>query len=152
METQKKYSSIAFNAFHLEVMDIRQEEQESIMALPETGTRFEYLAESSIDAKTFMYDGRIIFCAGYKELWPGVIDCWMIPSIYVETAKIGFCRMLRNYIDDIIKEQGCHRFQTTSPDDDFHERWMRFMGMQKEGTMRQFTHTKRSYSMYSRVV
>lgn len=152
METQKKYETIPFEVEHLQVMDIRQEEEESLFTLEDVEDRFRCLKELSIDAKAFMYDGRIIFCAGYYEQWPGVIECWMVPSIHVQKAKLGFCRILKGYVDDIIGFHKCHRFQTTAPNDDLHARWMRFLGLEKEGTMRLYTHDQKDYCMYAKVV
>ena len=152
METQKKFEVIRFNVHHLEVMDIRDQERRGVMSLPDTKTRFELMAENSIDAKTFMYDGRILFVAGYYQLWEGVVECWMIPSEHVKTATLGFCKILKAYVDDIIEEQNCHRFQTTAPDDELHARWMRFLGLEKEGVMKKYTHDKQDECMYARVL
>ena len=149
---QKKFETVPFNVNHLHLMDVRQEEVESIMNLVDVEDRFQALANISIDCKTFMYDGRIIFCAGYFEQWPGVIECWMMPSIYVKSVSLGFCRILRGYVNDIIKEFGCHRFQTNSPDDDFHARWMKFLGLEKEGVMKKYTHNQKDYCVYARTV
>ena len=152
METQKKYSTVPFNVSHLQLMYLRQEELESIMNLEDAQARFESLTHLSIDAKTFMYDGRVIFCAGFFEQWPGVIECWMMPSIHVKSASIGFCRILRGYVNDIIKEFGCHRFQTNSPDDELHARFMKFLGLKKEGVMKKYTHNQKDYCVYARTV
>lgn len=152
MEMQKKYETVPFNVHHLEVMDIRNLEEIGIMTLPNSKTRFEAMTETSIDCKSFLYDGRVIFCAGYYELWPGVIECWMVPSKNVEKAKLGFCRILRNYVNGIIEERKCHRFQTTTPDDELHHRWMRFLGMEKEGVLKKYTHKGKDYCMYARTV
>lgn len=152
MGTQKKFNVVPFNVNHLHLMELRQEEIESVMALEDTQERFEFLGDHGLIAKTFTYNGRIIFSAGCIELWPGVLDCWMMPTIHVQTAKLEFCRTLRAYVNDIIDQFGCHRFQTTAPDDELHARWMRFLKMEKEGVMKKFTHNKKDYCMYARTV
>jgi len=150
MGTQKRVEQIDFHIEHLAIMDMREEELQGIMSLDDAFDRFELMRQASIGAHTFLYDGRIIFCAGYHEMWPGVIDCWMVPSIYVKTMTIEFCRILRGYVGDIIAEEKCHRFQTSAPDDELHARWMRFLGMKREGLMKNFTHNKQDYVMYAR--
>ncbi len=152
MGTQKKVDMIDFHPHHLDVMEIRQEEMEGIMALDDAFTRFEAMAKMSIDCKTFVSDGRIIFCAGFFQLWPGVIECWMVPSKYVENSTLQFCKILRQYVHDIIEEYKCHRFQTTAPDDELHARWMKFLGLEKEGILRKYDHNQKNHCIYSRIV
>ena len=152
METQKKFKIVPFEVEHLDVMDLRPDELEDVMALDDWFDRFTHLKDASIEAKTFSYDGRIIFCAGFMEFFPGVIDCWMMPSIHVNTAKLQFCRVLKAYVDDIIKEYKCHRFQTNAPNDELHARWMKFLGLEKEGVMKKFTHNKQDSCMYAKVM
>lgn len=152
MEIHKKFETVPFSATHLDVMELREEEKEGVMALEGIRERFEGLAERCIDSKSFLYDGRIIFCAGYFELWPGVIECWMMPSIYVQTVKIEFCRLLRSYVSDIMIGTKCHRFQTPAPDDELHARWMRFLGLKREGVMKKYTHNQKDYCLYARTV
>ncbi len=155
METQKKakfVETIPFHVEHLDLLDAREEERTGILALTDTKQRFERLGAGSIESKTFLYDGRILFIAGYVELWPGVVDCWMLPSIYVKTARMKFCKILKAYVDDIIGDMECHRFQTTAPDDAAHERWMKFLGLEKEGTLRKFTPNQKTYCMYAKVI
>ena len=147
MATQKRIETIKFRPEHLEVMSIREKEEKGIMQLEDAFTRFEGMAKISIDAKTFMYDGRIIFCAGYFQLWPGVIECWMVPSKYVKTVTLQFCKILKQYVDDIIREYKCHRFQTTAPDDDLHARWMKFLKLEKEGVLRKYDYKQKDHCM-----
>lgn len=150
MAMPKKVETIAFSSEHLKLMDIREEEKQGIMSLDDVIGRFDAMSAASLDAKTFIYDGRIIFVAGFNELWPGVIECWMVPSIYVKTVRIEFCKILRRYVHDIMELYNCHRLQTSSPDDELHARWMKFLGLKREGLLRKFTHTGQDYVMYAR--
>lgn len=148
--TLKKVETIDFHPTHLDVMDIRQEEITGVMTLDNAYEHFKALGEHSIEAKTFLYDGRVLFCAGFLRLWEGVAECWMIPSIYVGSAPLTFSKILRQYVYDIMDSGDFHRLQTTTPDDAKHDRWMRFLGLKKEGILRKYTHNQQDYVMYAR--
>lgn len=148
----KKVEIFEFNPDHLNVIDIREEEAQGVMTLPDYYERFSMAAEKSIEANSYAYDGIMLFSAGYMELWPGVIECWMVPSIHVEKYKMTFCKLLKNYVDKILREQTCHRLQATAPDDELHNRWMGFLGLKKEGVMKQYTHTKQDYAIFGRTI
>ena len=152
METKKKVKEIDFDVEHLFLMDIRREELMGIMSLKDVDRRFEALGKASIQASTFTYDGVVLFSAGYYELWPGVVECWMIPSIHVKKHIFTFCKLLKTYVRAIIVREECHRFQTTAPDDELHARWMQFLGLEKEGTLKKYTHNEQDYCMYARTV
>lgn len=143
---------VPFDPHHIQVMDIRDIEKETTFSLPDA---YERILDSTQNVKgeagTFLYEGRILCCAGFRIIWPGVIEGWIIPSIWVKTAPISFAKYMRRYVESIAKSFRCHRFQTASPDDPFHERWMNWMKFQKEGTMRNYTHNKKTYCLYSRL-
>lgn len=109
------------------------------------------MARISVQAVTVVLDGRILFCAGFCPLWPGVFELWMIPSVYAKTAPVFFARTIRRYIDRIAIDFAAHRLQTTSFDDPFHRRWMTWLGFQPEGVLRQFTQDKRDMVQFGRI-
>lgn len=151
MVTQKKVEVFEFHPDHLAVMEVREEEAQGVLSLPDQYERFLMMSKCSIESSTFTYGDKMLFCAGYISLWPGVIECWMVPSKYVHVHKLAFCKLLKEYVNDIIVEQKCHRFQTTAPDDELHARWMKFLGLKKEGVLEKYTHTQQDYCMYARV-
>lgn len=152
MVMPKKVETLDFIPEHLRLMDIREHEMQGVMALEDVMDRFQVMAEMSLEAKTFISDGRIIFVAGFVQLWPGVVECWMVPSIYVKTIRTEFCRILRRYVYDIMDQYKCHRFQTSAPDDELHARWMRFLGLEREGLLKKYTHSQQDYVMYARTI
>ena len=121
------------------------------MSLDDYYERFLVLSKCSVDCATFTYGDIMLFCAGYVSLWPGVVECWMIPSIHVEKYKVKCAKLLKKYVEDIMSKEKWHRIQTTAPDDELHARWMKFLGLKKEGVLRKFTHNKKDYCMYARV-
>lgn len=131
---------------------MREQEFMGSFSLEDAYERIELISNTSTKAGTFVRDGRILCCAGFSMLWPGVADGWIIPSIYIKDAPISFCKFIKNYINTIMKTFNCHRFQTTSFDDPFHERWMKWLGFEKEGTMRKYTHDQQNHCIYARVI
>jgi len=143
---------IPFNVHHLQVMDIRDEEMKSLFGLDNGLEIVNALTKGKGEAGTFLYDGRVLFCAGFKELWTGVMEGWIIPSIWIKSVPPRlFIRCVKRYVEATAKAFNVHRFQSPALDNALHERFMGFLGFQKEGIMRQYTHDKRNYCMYARI-
>lgn len=140
---------VGFHPRHLEVMELRSFELGGLFLLADAYDRVEKITQEG-QAGTFLFDGRVVFCAGFKQVWPGVLEVWMIPSVHIKKTPISFARVLKGYIKRIAADFKIHRMHTTSFDDPFHERWMAFMGFVKEGTMQQFTQDKRNMCLYAR--
>lgn len=143
---------IDFDPKHFDCMAIRQKEKDTIFSLPDIASRYEKMASASVQAFTFVVDGRILFCAGFVVLWEGVADFWMVPSVYTKDYPFVFYRLVRRYLKVIPKTFRLHRMQTTSYDDAFHEKWMQKLGFEKEGVMKQYLHTKENMGVYGRIL
>ncbi len=144
---------VQFNPRHLEVMEIRDEEMLGSMQLEDAYGRMDRVAKGSLAAATFMYDGRIVFCAGFHQIWPGVLEVWMIPSVHAaKKLPISFPRIIRRYVENIERDFKAHRIQTTSYHDPFHARWMEWLGFKNEtpNGMINFTHHKKTMCIYAR--
>ena len=134
---------IPFKQSHLECMDMREHEQKLIKDKDLT------MLESAI-AFTGMVDGRIICCGGVVPLNNGSAEIWLIPSVYVSHVTMTFARELRKTLFSVREDLGVTRLQTACINDDLHDRWMTFLGFQKEGVMRKY-HNGEDYSMWGRV-
>ncbi len=141
---------IMFHPKHLEVAAVRQHEVVNVLGMKNAYEYIENLASKSKQAGTFMYDGRIITCAGFLELWDGVAEVWQIPTIYVSLCPILFAKTIRGYIETIAEQFKYHRLQTSSPADALHDRWMRYLGFIEEGTMQMYSKDKQNYRMWAR--
>lgn len=142
---------VRFDIHHLQVMEIRQLEWEDGLCLPDAAKKVEAMADNSVQAFTFIHDGRVLACAGFLITFPGIIQGWIIPSKYIHTAPVSFARKIKRYVESLAKTFKCHRFETSSYDDDFHHTWMTWLGFEKEGTLRQGTYTKRNLCIYGRL-
>jgi len=141
---------IPFQPNHIELMDIRDIEIASSFCLPDAKERMTMMAEMSLAAGTFLVDGQIVFAAGVVQMWPGVLDGWIIPTIYVPNHPIWFVKKIKGYFEAMAETFKCHRFQTVSPDDEQHEKWMLLLGFEKEGCLKAYSHNKKDYCMWSR--
>jgi hypothetical protein len=144
---------VRFHPNHLEVMDVREMDAALFGSFKtkEGFDRIKSFGDTSIQAATFHYDGRILFIAGFFQLWPGVYEVWLLPSKHIGTAPRSFARLIRRYIDRIWEDFKAHRIQTTSFHDAFHARWMEFLGFESEGVLRKFTQDQRDMVQYSRI-
>ena len=146
---------VPFDPHHCQVMDIREIEFQDTFKLDDVYSRLQAVKEGiergEGGAGTFICEGRILCCAGYRQMWPGLLDGWIIPSIWIKDHRITFAKYMKRYIETVAATFKCHRFQTLSPDDLFHDRFMRFLGFEKEGVMKKYTHTKRDYGIHARL-
>lgn len=143
---------IPFEPAHVDLMELRGIELGGPFSLGDFRERLACVARDSVQAVTFVYDGRILLCAGFSCMWPGVLVVWMIPTTRIGAIPFRVARCLRRYVDRIAKDFGAHRLQTTTHADPMHARWMRFLGFSQEGIMRKFTHDKKDMLMFSRVI
>lgn len=139
---------IVFHSKHLEVMDVRPLDKQSVLALDAVRYVLEKM-EGQNDAITLMYDGRIIACMGFWNLLPGVAEVWLIPSVYVKTVPKFFVREVNRYLTQVAETCAWHRAQTVTRSDLFHRRWMKALGFVEEGVMKQY-HEKQDYIMSAR--
>lgn len=145
-----KFESVKFRPDHIDLMKLRPEEIAG-STLEEAKKRIAGYAADSAQALTYTYDGRVIAVMGFIFLWDGVIQGWIVPTVYVHTVPVNFARTVRRYIEAVAETFKCHRFQTGSYDDAFHARWMKWLGFTSEGVSRQFTPDKRDYVNYARL-
>jgi hypothetical protein len=143
--------TIPFEIQHLDLMEIRDIEIASAFCLPDAKERMQAMIDTDLADGTFILDGRIIFAAGVFQLWPGVLNGWIIPTIYVPDYPIWFVKKVKCYFESLAKAFECHRFQTVSPEDEMHQKWMEMLGFQKEGVHRQYSHNKKDYGIYARI-
>lgn len=134
---------IPFKVEHLECMDMREHERAIIGS--EDMKSFEGLSFTGI------LDGRIISCGGV------IIDnwnngyVWQVPSVYVKDVKLSYCKYIRKWLDDIAKDFSLNRYETVCLNDDLHNRWMRFLGFEREGVKKSYINGV-DYAMFGKVM
>lgn len=126
-----RVETVAFEAKHLFEMDLRPSEQVRLEADPATLHKTACLAQYGLGA-TLIIDDIIVGCFGFFEMWPRVYMVWAFPSAHVERYAMVYLRTVRRYIRAIEETHQPQRLQTTTVDDDQHNRWMRFLGFTNE--------------------
>lgn len=134
---------VEFKKEHLEVMDLRPHEHELI----ELGGDLSYL-ENGVNC-TGIVDGRVLCCGGVIPMMKGNAEIWLIPSVHVSKSTITFVKELKNWLFTVRESLDLDRMQTICIDDELHNRWMKFLGFEKEGQLKKYCNGK-DYVMYGR--
>lgn len=133
---------------HFDLLEPRDHEANSMAVDPLSGAAAKNLIEASI-CSTMLYNGKILCILGFYQLWPGVLNVWIFPSVYAARHPIVFLRAARRYVSGILADIPCHRIQTLSIADKLHNDWMTFLGFKKEGYLAGYTADRVSYEMWS---
>lgn len=145
-----KLIRVLFKPEHIDLAQIRSHEKNGILNIPDLKARLTAL-ERIGDAVTLIYDGRIVGFTGFLEMWPGVCEIWLVPTVHIQTAALPVARMLRGYVASLAETFKFHRMQTYAPDDELHNRWMKFLGFHSEGTLEKYSQAKQDYQMWARI-
>ena len=139
---------IPFHREHLKLIEAREYERDHLIPFLTDGflDRIEQLPFSY----TVFEDGRVITCIGCLPLWPGVLEAWQIPSVYVAEYLRPYCRTIRGLLDGAAERTEVWRIQTFSPADELHDRWMAFIGFEVEGTLKEYSRLKKDYRIWAR--
>lgn len=135
----------AFHPAHLDVMDVRDYEldllgRDILAQMADTG-----------QCVTLMIDGVLMAILGYFILRRGVLEVWVIPSKRIKQNAFLYIRFVKRYLEIAARNLGVHRIQTASPANAETDRWMRILGFNLEGTLKQYTTDKQDYRMWARI-
>jgi len=107
---------VDFEAGHLDQMDMRDHEAGKEI-------NGESLRISSIESKTVLIDGEILCSYGLFDNH----GLWQIPSKNISTITMKYARETIKIVREMIKgKEGVH---SVCLDDEFHKRWMKFLGL-----------------------
>ncbi len=141
---------VIFDVKHLEVANLKRQEFEGVGFSQNTFERIEGMASMGV-AMTLMWDGRIIGFTGFMNLWPGVVEVWLIPTKYVGDKPLLLVRTLKKYIEGIAEDQKLWRIQTIAIADPVHARFLECLGFQCEGTARSYVKKGQDHKYWSRI-
>lgn len=133
---------------HFDLLELRSHEVDSMACDPLSGMAAKQLIDYSI-CSTMLYKGQIICLLGFYQLWPGVINVWIFPSIYAAQHPIVFLRAARKYTKAIFNDFPCHRLQSLAVADKLHNDWMTFLGFKKEGYLEKYTADMVDYEQWA---
>lgn len=128
-------------------IEMREHERETLNL-----DNFFAMAMSPMSHCATMFDiqNNILAIVGLCELWDGVLQVFVLPSIHVSRCGVGFVRAIKRLLDSIQESHKPHRMQTWSLDDDQTNNWMKALGFTCEGKMLYFTNNKHDYCMWAR--
>ena len=136
------YKIIPFKIDHIDCMDIREHEM-----------KFNKEMLAHLEGKmsiTGVIDGRVISCGGITPYSDTAAILWQLPSIYVEQYAVPYARFIRKWLDETADNLGIKRMETACIDDRLHNRWMQFLGFEKEGVKKQYLFGL-DYSMWGKL-
>ncbi len=107
----------------------------------------EELAFTAID------NGHLILSAGVFELWHGVAEVWFLASDKVSKPSVSLFSHIKRDLLRIAKEHGFWRLQAvTQTGWNDAARLARFMGMESEGTMKQYGSNREDYERWALIL
>ncbi len=96
-----------------------------------------------------LYKGKILCILGFYQLFPGVLNVWIFPSIYAAQHPTVFLRAAKRFTQGIFRDMDCHRVQSLAISDPLHTDWMRFLGFRYEGTLESYTADRVNYDQWA---
>lgn len=116
---------------HLDALEMPKEYIARLAADPLGYQRLLHLLRQS-GACAVMRGDTVMAVMGFHEWYPGVLNVWAYPSVHIPESPVLYLKMARRYIAAIEKSHQPRRLQTEAIADDFHDRWMTFLGFRKE--------------------
>lgn len=117
---------------HLARMNVKADAKE-IAALPGVPERLEGLNAASI----LSADGKTVLAVmGAVPTLPGVCEVFVLASEDQMRYPITFAKCVRKELCTLKGKY--RRIQAVAKDDDFHARWLGWLGFEREGVMKKF--------------
>ena len=145
---------VKFIAEHAEELIERGRKDFGVLADADLSMRpyFDVVAGEDGNAHSIIQDGHLVLSAGVWQLWPGVGEAWLLPSARLLSRPRGPVRIVRRFLDEIAKREGYTRVQaTTHADFDRGERFLEWLGFEREGVLRKFGPDGSDHKIYSRI-
>lgn len=123
---------LPFTRKHLALMRVKADATE-IAAYPNMGETLE-----SIGAKTiFSADGKTVLgVVGAHKLLPHVAEVFVLATEDQKDYPVTFAKCVRKELYTLKAKY--RRIQATSICDSFHERWLTWLGFEREGVMKSY--------------
>jgi hypothetical protein len=80
-------------------------------------------------------DGRILYIGAYFHVAPGVVEVFLIPSVYISRYAKSFYRQVKWWLMYLLGQPGVKRLQTWGEDTDQSRNWLSRLGFQQEGLL-----------------
>lgn len=100
-----------------------------------------------------LWDGdKVIAICGVVKIHEGVGEIWLILENDKKGDVFAIARNLKRLTDRVFDISPFHRFQSRAPvDNKISNRFLNFLGFEKEGILKQYGLNREDYSVYGRV-
>lgn len=134
---------VPFKAEHLTAMVNRDSSQREPWALAME-------KQQSGPAMTGMLGDMVLGCAGLILPWPGVGLAWMVLSEEIGPHGLWMTKMVRHFLDDMIRCQSLHRLEAVVlSENERNQQWIERLGFTREnGCARAYTQDRRDVIRY----
>ena len=103
-------------------------------------------------AFTGILNGKIVASGGIYPMWDGVGEAWFIGSNSILNHPILITKTIKKYLKDLMDLNNFHRVQAFVREDwNEAQRWIKVLGMKKEGTAHKFCAHGINYNLYAKV-
>lgn len=82
-----------------------------------------------------LLDNRILYISAYFSVAPGVLEVFVLPSLYVPRYPKAFFSHVKWWLGFLLAQPGVHRLQTWGQDTEQSRRWLSRLGFQQEGLL-----------------
>ena len=134
-ERAAAFEVVAFEPWHLAHIEARTPDRLELAQIGDPVERGVAYAAAG-PAFTGLREGRVAFCLGAVELWPGVGEAWSVTSALIETLPVSFHRLVLRMLDEQQAHHHCRRLQASvRQDHGVSVRWLHRLGFTYEGRM-----------------
>lgn len=137
-----------FKAEDFAQLNLREREQEMMNLFPQSLDALKVI-EESCSALTIKKDGLVLGIVGYSYVNPWTMELFLLPSKELPKYALAFARLMRYYREEVIDKYNWHRLQIISPSDELHKRWVRFLKLDFEGTLKGYGWDKLDYDSWA---
>ncbi len=147
----KNIRTVPFKIEHIKLMDVRDHEVENILCVEDYEQKLRVLAETGATVTVF-YGDEVLCVLGLYEMYKGVCEIWILPSVTVAKHGLIFARVMKKLLKQVWDMNYYHRVQISALNDNLHNRffsWLEF-DLETPNGMKNFTINKCNYNMWSR--
>ena len=137
---------IPFDPKHLEEMEINGQSSDVIKIFKSKAANFKYYGP----CYTGIYKGKIVACAGFIEMWPGVATAWAV--LVQSIPRFAVHRAVKKGLATLIESCNYYRVQASVPVD--HKagiRWLEGLGFKQEAVMVKYGPNQEDFVQYVRL-
>ena len=97
-------------------------------------------------------NGHLIGAAGLVKVWDGVFEGWFLGGWRLHENKFSSIRIVRRELDKMVVDNNIHRLQcVVRADWNEAQKFIEFLGWEKEGLMKKYSTDGEDYYRYARV-